>query len=173
MVYTGPHSLTAGDLTLRPWRDDDFARAARVMDASRWARDETIQGDSEAWLRKLAAAGHSMFYAFDDAIEGWGGIVYLSFIRLGKDAFINGLGAKSAQPRRSIYRAVVALRVAMKLSCDIFKLLALRADTCERNRPARRVLEAAGFELVGKVKFHRWYDGEPYASLIYEHTRED
>lgn len=173
MVYTGPHSLTAGDLTLRPWRDDDFAPAARVMDASRWARDETIQGDSEDWLRKMAAAGHSMFYAFDDAIEGWAGIVFFTNIRLGKDAFINGFGSRTSRPRWTISRAALATMMAMRLSYDIFRLRALRADICERNRSVARVLEASNFALVGKARFHRWYDETPYTSLIYEHVKED
>jgi len=170
--------IAAGDVILRPWRDDDAETLARLADDPRVAsmlRDRFPHPYSRADAESFIAFASSQATVTNFAIEATGEIA--GGIGLEPFADVHRLTAEIGYwlgPRywgRGLATAsVVALT---RHAFDALALTRVQAGVYEWNPASARVLEKAGFTLEGRMRKHVTKNGRTGDVLLYARVRPD
>jgi RimJ/RimL family protein N-acetyltransferase len=169
--------LECGVCAVRSWRADDLDALLRHADNPRVAanlRDRFphpyTRPDGEAWLAvALAMRPETAF-----VIEADGGLVGGIGVTVGTD--IDRVSAEvgywlgEAAWGRGL--ATAALAGFSAYAFEAFGLTRLFALAFERNAASRRVLEKAGYRLVGVTRKSAIKHGEVINQALYEQTRD-
>jgi RimJ/RimL family protein N-acetyltransferase len=174
-----PFELPAGDLLLRPWREDDVdAVWAAVQDPElrRWndaGAGSRAEAEARLARRRDWSSGDHASFAVVAASSGelWGSVSLHSIDRAMGDAEVGYWTVASARGRGVAARALLAV-------CD-WAFAALPLDRIQlfhavENAASGRVAAKAGFTLEGRLRrSHRYGDGVKHDELLWARLSDD
>ena len=161
-----------GVTLVAPTYELDMPKWVNILEQSKWAVEDGFrQGGLDNFARNVFADPASMVFGAYDHRE-WSGLVFLSHIRVGQDAMLNGYAHRYGA-RRTIERAVEAVTLLTWWAVNELKLKVIRIDFAEPNKSVKVVAELAGYKFAGYHSAHRVYDGQHIATVVYERLRAD
>ncbi len=174
-----PLDLPAGELLLRPWRDDDLdglAAALQETEVRRWNDPGALtREDVRAVLarRRDWSSGTHAAFAVVAAAGGelLGSVSLLSIDREEGNAEVGYWTVAAARGRGVAVRAVTAV-----CSWAFTDLLLDRVELFHavENAASGRVAAKAGFTLEGRLRrSHRYGDGEKHDELLWSRLSDD
>jgi RimJ/RimL family protein N-acetyltransferase len=171
-----PVELAAGELRLRPWREDDADEVLVVQqdpEIRLWAGGVSSRDEAVALLRRLMGQEGRVSWAVTDTSSGalLGSVSVHSIRQAQGNAQIGYWTVPAARGRAVAARAVdVACRWA-------FATVPLeRVELCHavENAASGRVAERAGFTLEGRLRrSYRYGDGVRHDELLWARLADD
>jgi RimJ/RimL family protein N-acetyltransferase len=174
-----PVELTAGDLLLRPWREDDvdaYWAALQDPDLRLWNGSGVESRDDLAAMlarRRDWSAGDHASWAVVDATTGelLGSVSVHRIDRTEADAEI-GYWTLPAARGRGI--AGAAVDAACRWAFTELGLERIELCHAAENPASGRVAEKAGFTLEGRLRqSHRYGDGRRHDELLWARLHDD
>lgn len=171
-------TVTAGPVTLRPWRASDAGDLHRAMqdpETVRWMAIDLpytlehargfIDETALAWERREAA--HFVIAGHDDALVG-----YLGVLSVEDRMRVVELGYWVAPEARGRGVATHALRLAINWIQENLEPRRIELGMLAGNEASRRVAESSGFVFEGTVPSDKLLDGQPAEEWIFVLTSE-
>jgi RimJ/RimL family protein N-acetyltransferase len=174
-----PFELPAGDLLLRPWREDDLdAVWAAVQDPELRRWNDTGSGSRADAAARLArrrdwSSGDHASFAVVGASSGelLGSVSLHSIDRDMGDAEVGYWTVASARGRGVAVRAVLAVSAWAFADLPVDRLQLFHAV---ENAASGRVAAKAGFTLEGRLRrSHRYGDGVKHDELLWARLSDD
>ena len=173
-----PVEIPAGDLRLRPWRDDDLDQLAAALadpEVRRWNDPVSLSRDDVramlARRRDWSAGDHCAWAVVDARDQLLGSVSLHSIDREQGDAEVGYWTVASVRGRGVAVRAVVAVCAWAFPALQLDRIVLFHAVD---NPASGRVAAKAGFTLEGRVRrSHRYGDGEKHDELLWSRLSDD